>query len=540
MESEWFDNVANKSDRYMTVFDEPTQSNLKLHAYYFDNNSDKTVVVHHGYRSTAKNSAEEIKFFYEQGYNVIAPNARSHGQSEGSYISFGAYEKSDVNRWIDQELALKPNQKIILMGVSMGAATVMMSQEKPHSNVQAIIEDCGYYSIEQQARDVMRLLTSKLQYIPLVNQIDWYEFEDELVDTLNDNYVKPILKVDLYSISPLDAVKTSNVPKLFIHGTDDWFIPPVAKDKLYAASLGYKEQLSIPGSGHAENLKIGGNMYKDKVISFLATVEQMAALRPQLAVTENLLKNTEFKRNQNQTSFEDWKISKNGFEFNEQTESNPYEFVVSRAFSEIRSALSVDKNGLKFYKKNKGSGAYIGQEVDLIKGQSYELAFNTFNPNPTEYSSQVIKYGVDRTMKTEKQTNRNKVMKKMTITPDVTGKKNIILGSEMTYYNFFGRRDTVMYFSDIMLINTDISAPDLVKVKGVEINSEGTVIKGSGEVETTIQALDIDRNIVLETNTDNNGDFMLSIPKQSSGTILHLINQDIKGNTSASVVLVTN
>ncbi|PLS37090.1 hypothetical protein CYV26_00475 [Carnobacterium maltaromaticum] len=140
----------------------------------------------------------------------------------------------------------------------MGAATVMMSQEIPHKNVNAVIEDCGYYSMEQQARDVMRLLTSRLQYIPKVNQIDWYSCEDSLLASLNDEFIKPQLKVDLKSISPLEAVKKSGLPKLFIHGTSDWFIPPVAKKELYNASLGYKEELDIIDSGHAENLQVGG------------------------------------------------------------------------------------------------------------------------------------------------------------------------------------------------------------------------------------------------------------------------------------------
>lgn len=273
--SEWFDSVQGKSERYLTVYDEPTGTILKLHAYYVDNKSNKTAVVQHGYRANAESIMQEAEFLYSLGYNLIIPDARAHGKSEGTYISFGAYEKKDINGWIDQELAEKPNQKITLFGVSMGAATVMMSQEVAHENVQAIIEDCGYYSIEQQIRDVSRLITSMLQYIPLVNFINWYDCENQIIASLNDNYVKPILKIDLFSISPIDSVSKSTVPKLFIHGTEDWFIPPVAKDKLYEASIGYKDQLEVVGSGHGENIIVGGEVYKSKVASFLNNVSQL-------------------------------------------------------------------------------------------------------------------------------------------------------------------------------------------------------------------------------------------------------------------------
>ncbi|MGX7244385.1 alpha/beta fold hydrolase [Enterococcus quebecensis] len=538
--SSWFENVAGKSERYITVFDEPTQTNLKLHSYYVDNQSDKTAVVHHGYRSNSMNIMEEAQFLYELGYNVIIPDARSHGKSEGTYIAFGAYERNDINAWINQELEVKPNQKIVLLGVSMGAATVMMSQETPHPNVEAVIEDCGYYSIEQQARDVMRLITSKLQYIPLVNKVDWYNCENELIDSLNNQFVKPILKVDLFSIAPLNSVSKSNVPKLFIHGSADWFIPPVAKDKLYTASLGYKDQLTVPNAGHAVNLKVGGNLYKDKVSSFLKTVNQMKSLRPQLAEDKNLLFNTEFKRNTAQTSFDGWKLSNNGSKFNSITASNPYEFVLKKSGGEILSALSTDRNGLKFYKKRTGSAAYAAQEVSLTKNQPYELSFDAYNPNPKEYSEQVIKYGFGNSLKQEKQIAKNKVNKKIAFTPQTTGPQNIILGSEMTYSSLFGRKDTVMYLSNVKLINTDRTAPEPVKITQVSVTPSETFLTGQGEPETLIQVVSTTNEVILEVTTDSNGYFNLAVPKQQTGTLLHMVNKDLKGNTSASIVLVSN
>lgn len=185
-------------------------------------------------------------------------------------------KKNDVNGWLEQEAAIKPNQEFVLLGVSMGAATVMMSQDtiNPNLNVKAIIEDCGYFSIEEQAHDVMHMVTKYLQYIPLVNMVDWYAFENRLVDSLNDNYVKPKLKIDLYDISPLNSVENSTVPKLFIHGTKDTFIPPKAKTVLYGAAAGYKEQLDVVGAGHAENLEVSGQTYIAKVTVFFTNSGQ--------------------------------------------------------------------------------------------------------------------------------------------------------------------------------------------------------------------------------------------------------------------------
>ncbi|WP_145988694.1 hypothetical protein [Carnobacterium maltaromaticum] len=100
-QSKWFDGLMNKSDRYLTVFDVPTNKNVELHAYYVDNQSNKTDVIHHGYRSQGMNIMDEAEFLSDLGYNILIPDARSHGSSQGSYITFGAYEKNDLNLWLD-------------------------------------------------------------------------------------------------------------------------------------------------------------------------------------------------------------------------------------------------------------------------------------------------------------------------------------------------------------------------------------------------------------------------------------------------------
>lgn len=271
-ESKWFKNLHNKSERYITVFDAPTNKNIKLHAYYIDNKSNKTVILQHGYRGNPMTLCREAKFFSDEGYNVLLPDARSEGKSEGKYITFGYYEKNDINRWINQELQKKPNQDIILFGQSMGAATVMMSQGNIlNKNVKAIIEDCGYANMDEELKSVMNILIKRLKYIyPRIK--DWNKFENKTIEILNNKYIKPKLKFDLKNISPIDSVHQSNIPKLFIHGSSDWLIPQIEEDELYNASSGYKEKLIVNGAEHAENFGKGGEVYKSKVKKFLNIV----------------------------------------------------------------------------------------------------------------------------------------------------------------------------------------------------------------------------------------------------------------------------
>ena len=65
--------------------------------------------------------------YYEMGYNVLLPNNRAHGNSEGNYIGMGWLDKDDIACWVNWINKQDPNAKIILHGVSMGAATTMMA-----------------------------------------------------------------------------------------------------------------------------------------------------------------------------------------------------------------------------------------------------------------------------------------------------------------------------------------------------------------------------------------------------------------------------
>lgn len=209
---------------------------LKLKARYFDNNSDKTIFLFHGYRAAAlRDFSCAIKMYRSLGFNILMCDQRSHGRSEGKLITFGVKESRDVLEWIDFVSVKYNPQKIVISGISMGATTVMLAcgYNLP-KNVKAVIADCGFSSpvdiIKKVAKKIIKVNPSFL--IPILN------LECKLFG-----------KFSLY-VNTADALKKSNIPVLFIHGKNDTLVPFEMSELSFESAPEGSKLLLVENAGH--------------------------------------------------------------------------------------------------------------------------------------------------------------------------------------------------------------------------------------------------------------------------------------------------
>ncbi|MDT3498717.1 alpha/beta fold hydrolase [Bacillus toyonensis] len=229
--------------------------NLKGYEYMNESSSHKWAIVVHGYNGRASEMTKYIRNFYERGYNVIAPDLRGHGNSEGDYVGMGWQDRKDVLLWIRQILKKDSNAEIALYGISMGGATVMMtSGEDLPSNVKVIIEDCGYSTVSDEFTYQLKDLFH-LPKFPVMNAAN-------TVTKLRAGY-------DLEEASAVKQVEKSKTPMLFIHGDADTFVPFEMLDQVYNAAKVEKEKLIVPGAGHGEAEKVDSNKYWNTVWKFV-------------------------------------------------------------------------------------------------------------------------------------------------------------------------------------------------------------------------------------------------------------------------------
>ena len=217
-------------------------------------------VCMHGYHDTYESMGAIAKHYSELGWNVLLPDQRGHGRSEGNYVGWGYDERLDVLGWVNWIVRKDPDAEILLHGVSMGGATVLMATGGVlPKQVKAAVSDCSYTSIEAEIR---HLLSSTEYELPIRLP----------TGLLFSRLRKTALRragFDLRLASPVEAVGRSKTPTLFIHGTDDDFVPSSMMGTLYQAARCPKSFLWMPGAEHAASVGTNETLYWASVSTFL-------------------------------------------------------------------------------------------------------------------------------------------------------------------------------------------------------------------------------------------------------------------------------
>lgn len=234
---------------------------LKLVARYFKNkDSDKIILLFHGYRSISENDFAGIfSYYYELGYNILLVDQRAHGKSEGKYITFGVKERFDCLSWceyIDREF--KDVTEIFFGGISMGATTVLLASELDlPDKVKGIIADCGFTSPKAI---ISRVVSSR------------YGINADVLLPIINILCRFIAKFNVYECSVDDAMKKNQLPILFIHGTSDDFVPSRMSRENYEACKSFKRLLLIDCVMHGVACLQDKTRVRHEISAFLSSI----------------------------------------------------------------------------------------------------------------------------------------------------------------------------------------------------------------------------------------------------------------------------
>ena len=229
---------------------------LKLHAKKFSpaEKNNRWAILVHGYGRDGTYAYDYAEEYLKRGWNVLVPDLRAAGRSEGKFITMGALESRDVFDWAKKISDENPDAKIILHGVSMGAATVLMTAALEPKNLCAVVEDCGYTSAYEMFAAQLKKIFGLPEYpvMPCANIV-----------------CKLKTGVKISDAAPIEVVDKIKVPVLFVHGDEDKLVPFEMLDKLFDKATAPKEKFVVEGAGHADAKRKNPAAYFDKVFEFL-------------------------------------------------------------------------------------------------------------------------------------------------------------------------------------------------------------------------------------------------------------------------------
>ena len=235
----------------ITTFD-----GLKLTGTYYEFAPGAPIeLMFHGYRGNAERDLSGgVQRCFKLGHSALIVDQRCAGGSDGHTITFGIKEHRDARCWVDFMVEkFGPEVRIILCGLSMGAATVMMAAgtELPEQ-VVGVLADCGYSS----AKEIIGLAIKNMG-LPVKLSYPFVRLGARVFGGFDPD-----------ETSPVEALKKAKVPVIFFHGEADDFVPCYMSEACYEACGSRKRLVTVPGAGHGLSYPVDPQGYIRAVREF--------------------------------------------------------------------------------------------------------------------------------------------------------------------------------------------------------------------------------------------------------------------------------
>lgn len=232
-----------------------TSDGLKLAAWYVPSKNGAAVILQHGYRNTRDGVMDYAQFLSKHDYGVLMIEARAHGASEGTTVSFGKQEALDVRAGLDYLLArddVDP-ERIGALGVSQGAVTVILASAQ-YPEIRAVVADSAYASLQDEIAVGVKAFTGldPFPFAPLIQFFAEGEAHMKASEVAPINHIAEIAPRPLY----------------LIQGGADTVIPTNSGQRLYDAASDPKELWFGETWGHSMAETIEPDEYEQRISGF--------------------------------------------------------------------------------------------------------------------------------------------------------------------------------------------------------------------------------------------------------------------------------
>ena len=237
------------------------RDSASLRAWYaqprIDNGS--TVILLHGVTDNREGVAGYSRMFLKEGYRVLLPDSRAHGESGGDIATYGLHERDDVHRWAEWARHQPHSGCVYLFGESMGAAIALEATEAD-PNICAVVVESPYSTFREVAFDRF----AQHSHLPLliVRPLAEATLDSALI------YSQIRYGVDLRQSSPEYCVTSNSVPLLLIAGTAGHNILERHAKELMRIAGTHAELWELQGADHGGAVNIDATLFRSKVLGW--------------------------------------------------------------------------------------------------------------------------------------------------------------------------------------------------------------------------------------------------------------------------------
>ncbi len=220
----------------------------------------EAVILLHGFTNSRRGMFDHARLYLKNGFTVLTPDSRGHGNSGGKLVSFGIREVRDLRDWVGWLVKRMGVEKVFGHGHSMGAGVLLQSLDR-ETRWKAVVAESSFTRFREIAYERMagRVRINSWVGRALLLPVG----ESGLL------YIRLRYGANLRKARPIEQLRKTRTRVMLIHGRDDQSIPFQQSGELHRSNPEATELWIVPGARHTTCLATAGDEYERRLMTFL-------------------------------------------------------------------------------------------------------------------------------------------------------------------------------------------------------------------------------------------------------------------------------
>ena len=229
---------------------------VELSGWYMGGaDSELVVACGHGLFRSRREVLDRAAFFRKQGFDTLVFDFRRHGESAGERVTLGYHERNDFGSAARFLRERRPDAKVLLYGVSMGAVAALLAASEL-TEVDAVVADSPFLNIEHTV----------MHHLDLLFGLPRFPFGSSLLLAIE---LSAGFDRDDFDLEKAIA-RMGERPVLIVAGEEDRRMSVALQERVFKASVSEASRFrSFPDARHGAAYRMHADAYEAMLMDFV-------------------------------------------------------------------------------------------------------------------------------------------------------------------------------------------------------------------------------------------------------------------------------